>query len=541
MFIVVTACFIYVGGAIIIYSYSHWRIARTAIETNKQQYRLVLSYAVLTLIVSFLTYFINYDYPNAIFWDENYHIASAEKYIQGVYFQEPHPPLGKMLIAAGELLLGKNKKIDKSEFVKTDHINKLPDSYSFAGVRFTNTLAVTLSALLMYLILVRIVPSPHFAFLLNGFFLFDNAMIVHNRSAMLEGFQIFIGLLAIWYFMRIYIDGRLLKKRHYFILSLFIGLGISVKLNSIIFCLLLVFLAYKDYGHDLFVFLKKNIRLKLFSNIGSPQTKWDISRIIDALAKVAVSIAGILFIFFAVFYVHFSICRTVVDGRYYHASALGKEILASGNGAKPTYFFTQLNDYFAFIYQYEQGVPRWDPLKKGENGSPAYGWPFGNKSINYRWDKVGAEVRYVYLQGNPVIWYTALIGIILAIALVTGKYLWGVEHNQNATIFSLVNIFVFMYVAYMAVMIQVERVMYLYHYFIPLVLSFIVIALVFSYLFNASIVQNKTYLFIATLTLSVNIIAVYIYYSPLSYHEPLTYQEFMRRNWSSLWQLTPIY
>ncbi len=89
----------------------------------------------ILLFLGFFTYFYNYWYPPKQFWDENYHIASAQKYIDKVMFMEPHPPLGKMLIALGEVLLHPNKKIDKSSFDKTDYIKHFPKGMSFAGYR----------------------------------------------------------------------------------------------------------------------------------------------------------------------------------------------------------------------------------------------------------------------------------------------------------------------------------------------------------------------------------------------------------------------
>ncbi|MCK4907948.1 MAG: phospholipid carrier-dependent glycosyltransferase, partial [Spirochaetes bacterium] len=62
----------------------------------------MITAAAIVLILSLVTFFSYYQFPNYVFWDENYHIASAQKYINGVMFMEPHPPLGKMIIAAGE-------------------------------------------------------------------------------------------------------------------------------------------------------------------------------------------------------------------------------------------------------------------------------------------------------------------------------------------------------------------------------------------------------------------------------------------------------
>src|SRR5574341_1461048 len=516
-FIIVAACFIYILGAVFVYIFSRRQRPGKECDNPSKYRKVVLSYAFLTILVFFLTYFWNYGYPEAVFWDENYHIASAEKYIQGVFFQEYHPPLGKMLIAAGEIMLGQNKKIDKSEFLKTDYVKKFPPNYSFVGVRFASTLAATFGALLMFQILVRVVPSPHFAFLLNSFYLFDNALIVHNRSAMLEGIQIFFVLLATWYFIKLYAKGQSLTKTHY--------------------CFLAVFLIMKEYGRDLFALLN-NIHKRNFGGDIRSLSGYQ-EKIKNAFFKSVVFALGIMVVFFSVFYCHFSICRKIVESRYYHASPIGKQILEQGENTNLIYFFTQLKDYFAYVQQTEQGIPRRDPFKKGENGSPAYGWPFGNKSINYRWDKDGAAVRYVYLQGNPVIWDASLIAVIISVSLVIGRYVWHIDGRDNP-IFSLIYIFLFMYLAYMVIMLRIDRVMYLYHYFVPLLFSMILFALIFSYLFSENISQNQAFLFTATLVLVLEITAAYAFFSPLTYHDPLTNQEFMRRMWSSLWELSPI-
>jgi dolichyl-phosphate-mannose--protein O-mannosyl transferase len=54
---------------------------------------------------------------------------------------EPHPPLGKLLIAFSEKIINPNKNIDKSNFLTSDHIKDIPEGYNFTGVRFISTLS----------------------------------------------------------------------------------------------------------------------------------------------------------------------------------------------------------------------------------------------------------------------------------------------------------------------------------------------------------------------------------------------------------------
>src|SRR4051795_6992849 len=105
---------------------------------------------LLVLFISYCTYFRNYWYPANLFWDENYHIASAYKYLHQVMFMEPHPPLGKLLIALGEYLFHPNSHLDTTSFLTMDFITTLPTGFSFVGVRFFPVLFATLSAGLFF-------------------------------------------------------------------------------------------------------------------------------------------------------------------------------------------------------------------------------------------------------------------------------------------------------------------------------------------------------------------------------------------------------
>ena len=185
---------------------------------------LLFIYGFLVLLFAFFSFFWNYNYPNSSQWDEVYHISSAEKYLTSSVFMESHPPLGKMFIALGEKILNPNAKksevspvarlcfspndwekrpeiIDKTSFVKTDQIQGYPDGYSFCGVRLMPVLFAVFSAPLFFFLLFLLVRNTHLALLFSSLFVFDNAIILQSRAAMVDSIQIFFVILAICYFV----------------------------------------------------------------------------------------------------------------------------------------------------------------------------------------------------------------------------------------------------------------------------------------------------------------------------------------------------
>ena len=481
------------------------------------------------LIASFFTYFANYDYPPYVFWDENYHIASAEKYLDKVMFMEPHPPLGKMFVALGEYLFHPNDAINKSGFTQTDYIKDFPAGYSFKGVRFFSAFFGWLSALLFFFVFYFISRNPHTAFLLSSLYIFENALIAHARAAMLEGSHIFFILLGILYF--VYLIRNInyetspkikLKLYNYLLLGVLTGLAVSIKATGAITFLLFPFLFWFDQREKLLA-LKNNF--------------WPLIKLI--LTKGAALALGALIVFSAVWYVHFSLGKIVLNDKYYKASPEYKNIIKNAETAKLSNFPTMLKDNFAYMANYNKGVPKLDVCKADENGSHPLVWPLGDKSINYRWERHGDTVQYIYLQSNPVIWFITLLAVILSVILIASKYIFKLP-VKNQKLFSLIVCFTVLYVWYMVSMLQIERVLYLYHYFIPLVFAMVLVYLQFHYLFGELLSKKPKIIYPALIILVFGIVWTYSFFSPLTYYKPLTTEQFKHRIWFDFWHLKPI-
>jgi len=470
----------------------------------------VIVHGLLVLFIAYCTYFRNYWYPANLFWDENYHIASAYKYLYQVMFMEPHPPLGKLLIALGEYLFHPNTKIATTSFLTTDYIHNLPPGFSFVGVRFFPVLLATLSAGLFFFILYEIGKNSFLAFLFSSLYLFENALIVQSRGAMLEGIQIFFVLAALLCFLLL-LNGKNRKHLSYFLLGLLVGLAISVKLNAAI--LLLLFF-------PLFLYQQSHLSARIM--------------IQKLLLQALLWVSGSALVFGGVYYVHVMLGQQVVESRYYAASNVYGQILADKQSADPLYFPIILRDNLSYSALYEAGVPKTDA-----NGSLPWTWPFENKTIRYRWETENGEAKYLYLVGNPVIWLSGLVGLVSAIGLVIATLVRR-RPIANKKLFFIIVVLLALFIIYMCSLLLVHRVLYLYLYFIPLIFSLLLAFTMYVYVFEKAIQRRDKRLVIGTMLFVVLIILTYSFFSPLTYYEPLTKEQFLMRCWFSFWQMKPV-
>lgn len=482
--------------------------------------------AIALLLAATATYGSRYWQPQSLFWDENYHIASAHKQLAGVMYMEAHPPLGKMLIALGEHLVGVNRELDTSRLLSRDHVENshLPRGYHYAGVRLPSVLAMIASVLLLYAILWRLTGQVVVAFAFAGLLVVDNALLVHTRAAMLEGMQIFFALLAIYVLVVAVHRRGPVRLWHYLVLALAIGLAVSVKLNAAVLLLLPVAL----FAFDQWSVLKDRRWLAVLRRMAS---------------SVAVTVIGIAAVVLTVFYVHVASGTQVPDNRWYKASLDYRTHVRAGSTGSLSGFAIGLRDQLRYIAGYADGVPRLDPCKPGENGSVAWGWPFGGKTINYRWNRelvdATPKVSYTYLVGNPLVWAAVLLGILLSTSLICARFVFGlVVHDRR--LFAWIALSTALYWGYLIAIARVDRVMYLYHYLLPLVFGVLNLALVYRYVHAESLLAGRRHPRINLLVFLVLAIVVFAYFAPLTYGLPLSADEFARRQWLDFWRLEPV-
>lgn len=471
-----------------------------------------LMYLGFVMLISYFTYVHGYSQPPNLYWDENYHVASAQKYLNGVFFMEPHPPLGKLMIALGEKIVSPNEA--NNQFLSTDYGRNLPDDFSFAGYRLMPTLLAWLIAPMLFAVFWLITKNYLYATLFSFLYVFDNAMIVHQRGAMLESCLLFFTVAMILLFLLI-----LEKQKHqkaFRILSILFGVAfaglMTTKVNGLVMILLYPALLWK---------------------------LWPNKRKIGEL--LLLSAAGFAVIYVSVWQIHFALGSNVNEGLsnkgYYQASAQYKQILQDGKNGSLLNFPVMFRDSMNFLPHYQRGVPKLDLCKGDENGSPWFLWPIGARSINYRWETPdGYSYRYLFLQSNPVIWAFGLFGVILSVSILLASLFLPLQQKLKQPY--LLVTFTGLYVGYMGAMSMISRVMYLYHYFVPLVFSFIMLCIAFQEIrqiwkwpLNE---ERRSMVLLGGASLMFLCFQVF---RPLTYYEPLTNDQFQRRNWVNMWDL----
>lgn len=510
---------------------------------------------VFVLVVSFFTHVSGYSSPSGLFWDENYHIPAAQKYIDHVYFMEYHPPLGKLLIALGEFILQPNKNIDLSELTKASYVKELPSEFSFRGVRLFPALFGWLSVGVFYLLMYEITRSetlrhPFVSILFCIPYMCDNGMIMHFRGAMLDSFLIFFTLLGLLWGVRMIRICDSLKSFHWCFLGLCIGLAFCVKLTGAILCIMAPIILYCSLFHKfenseqlpIFNCIKKVIRAGIFTFI------------------------GVIIPVFAIWYIHFALCRDVSNERFYKASPEYRQILQLKQTGDVRYFPIMMRDTIRFFKHDNEGVPKLDVCKHGENGSYPLSWIVGAKTISYRWTKNSSSVsnsdgennvsgkvlneasikeeavketaQYLYLILNPVVLLISLFGIVFGFIFLGSVYFYGVS-VRDVRLFRIVLICTVMYVTYMTVMVQLERVMYLYHYFPPYVFAIVAGISLWWYSFKEYVGRKDWVVLFGLCFLVLDVLATYWFFKPFTYFEPISRPEFLQRAWFDFWQLSP--
>lgn len=471
--------------------------------------------AVLVVALATMNFVVGIDQPRHPIWDEKYYLTAAQRYEDGTAQFASHPPLGLMLITAGDVLLHPNRGTDTHAIGWDKQVagELLPEHYSFAGVRLMSGVFAVIGAVLFFAVMLTLTRSVSSALLLSNLYVFENAFIVHFRAAHLDAFQLAFALAALLCFAVSVRRGQRSSSWLEFALGAACGLAIMVKLSGVLWTVLGLMLVLRriDLGWD-----------------SVPRARL----LLTSLRDGSVIASGCVLAIVAVWTIHVAVTphppppgspagvRDEAFMSYPYRAYLNGE-----RSFSPVVVLAAAHDYTRFMFADLQGVP-----KNDQNGSRPMQWPLHIRTINYRWDSDGVHSAYVQLVGNLWGWLMAGIALVATVGLLILQR-WRPCPWSNSECRALMAMLLLQYSVFMAVhaYLGTMRVMYLYHYFLPLTLAFCLVPLVLA---EAAarwrVLQAWQESELAAIT--VLLLVSFAFYSPLSFHRPLTHAQCEWRN-----------
>lgn len=466
---------------------------------------------VLVIILACFNFLRDLNNPNHAFWDESYYLTTTQRYVEGRAQYASHPPLGFMFMAAGVKTLGGDKELNTHSLGDLKKIDSrtLVAGYDFTGIRLPAALFSVVGALLFYLIMLRMSAEAFDAFVFSLLFVFENAFIVHFRAAHLDPYQLTFTLGSILVWLSTFAKEPKRPLLTYALFGALCGLSFMVKVNSLIML---------GLG-----------ALSLARAVWFEPNKENITR---QLARGGAIAAAFAFVVATVFTLHVVFNPESPNP---NAPAGQRDLRAMGQTYKdylnhkrplsPAVVIDATVSYYKYMkhdFVYE--------IKTEANGSQAILWPLMNKTISYRWDYNGKKTSYVQMVGNPVNWGLGIVGVVAALALILRRRA-AKESSLDRDDMDLIEPLFAMYMVFwwFHVWLGTQRVMYIYHYFIGLSLSFFLVALSFK-IISRRVPFIAKHRFTILCALSLAIAGSYLFYSPLTYHYPMSKAECALRN-----------
>lgn len=298
--------------------------------------------------------------PQAPVWDESYYLTSTARYELGFASYASHPPLGLMLIAAGDRLTGRNQNVEFSLLAreKTVKAEQVPADFDYVGVRLASAAFGVAAITLFFALMLTITGSVGGAFLATSPFLFDTALLAQFRAAQLDAFQLCFTVAAL---LCLSLADRRRSARWLFGFGFACGLSAMVRANGLL--------------------LLAGTMLPLVRAIVSDQLF--LVRVSRALRVIAATMTGAGLAIAAVFLVHLAVASRPMPNNWAAARAdaafIHPAYRAYLDGTEPasvTAFAAASTGYRDFMAADLAGIGPSDA-----NSSSPLGWPLGRKPI----------------------------------------------------------------------------------------------------------------------------------------------------------------
>lgn len=431
--------------------------------------------------------------PVAVVFDEVYFKAFAGHYLDGRYFFDIHPPLGKLLLAGFAAVTGQSA-------------NALLDTAA-VSLRLLPVAAGIMLVPLVWGILRRLGASRPFAFLGGLLILADNAILVESRFILMDSMLLLAGLGALY----LYLVARASSNHHRWLwlslAALSAGAALSIKWTG----------------------------LSALAIIGLAWIGDQIGRRASWLRRLGeLALLGLLpaLIYLGSFWIHFQLLPKSGDGDAFMTPAFQATLRGGAYydpQARLSFWdkFVQLNTE---MYQANQTLTATHPYS-----SRWYSWPLEIRPVYYWQGPTLPDSRQgnIYLLGNPIIWWGVWLAILLGLS-----YAWLVRRRLRTLTIAGLSLAALAYAINLIPFMAVPRVMFLYHYFFSFVFSLIFAILLWNDLTTdakshqlATPGHRRLYgAVVAAIVLG------FLYFAPLSYGTPLSPQGLQAHIWLPSWR-----
>jgi dolichyl-phosphate-mannose-protein mannosyltransferase len=477
---------------------------------------------ILLSVLSFFTRFWHLSYPAKVVFDETHFGLYASKYFSHQYYFDIHPPLGKLLFALSGVL----GKIRPDFYFD---VGSLYGDFNFLALRFLPALLGSLLIPLLYLLVREVGFSRKIAFLSGFLILFDNALIVQSGFILMDIILLFFIFLSFYLF---FLAKRFLPlSRGWLFLLVLTGISLgatfSIKWTGLGALAVIWFLAFRTL--DLKDALKKENLIKIFCLIFLP-----------------------FLVYFLGFIVHFYLvylpceknCGAVLDKTLEDYRLEGShqiiEIFTNPPSGNVFSKFLELNKQMLMANLGTPGTYYYQ--------SDWYTWPLMIRPMPYYLEKrENGKTSYIYLLGNPFVWWFGVIGVLGYLYLIIKNYFYKFRLKLPQNFYSEGCEFLFLgYLFFLLPFAAIQRFMIIYHYLPALLFSVMLLSVFFEgvlkMIFKLSLDDNK-FLFpnkkanILFFGLLVAIFLSFLFFSPLTYGFPLTDKQFKARMWFDAWGL----
>lgn len=389
--------------------------------------RVHLKNLLLLLVIGLPTHFIGLGHPDSVVFDEVHFGKFINDYaFTGRRLFDIHPPHAKLLIAGVARSAGYDGK------APFDHIGEPYGSSSAFALRLAPALSGVLLPLVIYGVVCLLGGGPATAFLAGMAIALDNAFTLQTRVIALDGILLLatFGSLSLFLWALRRPPGR---ARHGLLLlaGACAGMAVGSKFTGLV-ALALPFL------------YAVTVLARQFSWRALAQ--WSLAALVFLVGALAVYLAG--------WWLHFILLTQPGDGDAW--------------GLPTGHFLHDLITLHQTMLSANMNLHATHP-----DASPWWGWPFMDKPIDY-W---GEGDALIYFIGNPVVWWLGGALFVSAVMALARTQL--TKRRVPPTTATPINITLPLtgYVVAYAPLMDVGRVLFLYHYMMPLSFALIVVVL----------------------------------------------------------------